>query len=250
MFFNEDKNIAFFNRQALDTYHEIVVSFDYARYNYNDVPTGGFGIVFFDAAFNKPREGGPGLALGYLPSSEKQYCKQEGYAGLNGAKLGIGFDLNGVFGLRGANYDGTNTPTPNSVSIRLGTEDNFKYVATSKNFLNTPFKIKVGESLNPGDQIYYNSVRVIITNGFTKVTVQIKDKKSKNFYTVLETNIPIKRRTAVRVALTSTVEDDTTQFDIKNFNVAGFPGEPAPPLFEDCIQTFDLGGYAQGNTIV
>jgi hypothetical protein len=250
MFFNTDKNIAFFNRQPLDTFHEIVVSFDYARYNYKDIPSGGFAIVFFDATYDRPREGGPGFALGYLPSSEKKYCKQEGYSGLNGAVLGVGFDLNGNFGLKGVSYDGTNTPTPNSATIRLGVEDNFKYIATSKNLLNTPYSMKVGEKIDIKEQIKYNSVKVILTNGLSKATVQIKDQRSKTFFTVLEANIPLKQRTAVRVALTSTISDDTTQFDIKNFNVAGFPGTPLPSEFKDCIQTLSLGGYSQGNTIV
>jgi len=250
MFFNEDKNIAFFDRQPLDTYHEIVVSFDYARYNYKNTPTGGFAIVFFESSFQKPRDGGPDFALGYLPSDKVDYCKLEKYKGLNGAVLGIGFDLNGNFGLKNYTYDGTNTPTPNSVSIRLGVQDNFKYITTSKNLLNTPYAIKVGEQINSSDEIKYNSVRVTITNGFTKIIVQIKDAKSKSFYTVLDTNIPLKERNAIKVALTTTVVDETTFFDVKNFNVAGFPGEPRKPKFEDCIQNINLGGYSQGGTIV
>ena len=97
MFFNEEKNIAFFNKQSLDTYHEIVVSFDYARYSRENVPTGGFALTFFRSNFDKPKGGGPGFALGYLPSDETDYCKLDGYRGLNGAVLGVGFDLNGRF---------------------------------------------------------------------------------------------------------------------------------------------------------
>jgi hypothetical protein len=250
MFYNEDKNIAFFNRQPLDTYHEIVVSFDYARYNYKNVPTGGFAIAFFEASYNKPREGGPDFALGYLPSDKVDYCKLEKYKGLNGAVLGIGFDLNGNFGLKKYTYDGANTPTPNSASVRLGINDDFKLVATSKNLLNTPYAIKIGEQINNANEIKYNSVKVIITNGFTRVVVQVKDATSKSFYTILDTNIPLKDRNAVKVALTTTAVDETTFFDVKNFNVAGFPGVPKEPEFEDCVQNIKLGGYSQGNTIV
>jgi hypothetical protein len=250
MFFNEDKNIAFFNRQSLDTYHEIVVSFDYARYSRQDVPTGGFAVVFYSANFTKPKDGGPGPALGYLPSNVTDYCKLDGYKGVNGAFLGIGFDLNGDFGIKRYIYDGSNTATPNSASIRQGTKDNWRLVATSKNFLNTPVGIKIADRLQGEEEVEYKSVKIIITNGFTKIKVQIKKATEKNFYTVLEASIPQEDRDAVKVGITSTVLDDATQFDIKNFNVAGYPGVPKPPEFTDCLQNISFGDFFRGEALV
>lgn len=250
MFFNEDKNIAFFNRQSLDTYHEIVVSFDYARYSKNDVPTGGFAVVFYNANFTKPKDGGPGPALGYLPSNVVDYCKLDGYKGVNGGVLGIGFDLNGDFALKRYTYDGANTATPNSASIRLGVLDDWKLVATSKNFLNTPVGIKIADKITDEKEIQYKSVRITITNGFTKIRVQIKKAEDKNFFTVLEASIPQQERDAVKVALTSTVLDDATQFDIRNFNVMGYPGVPKPPKFTDCIQNINFGEFFRGEALV
>jgi hypothetical protein len=250
MFFNEDKNIAFFNKQALDTYHEIVVSFDYARYSKEDIPTGGFAVIFFNANYTKPKEGGPGLALGYLPSNNTDYCKLDGYRGVNGGVLGVGFDLNGEFGLKKYIYDGANTATPNSISIRQGIAYNWRLVTTSKNLLNTPVGVKVADRIASDNEIQYKSVKIIISNGFTKIRVQIKKAEDRNFYTVLETSIPQEERDAVRVALTSTVADDATQFDIKNFNVVGYPGVPKPPEFTDCLQNINFGEFFQGEALV
>ena len=71
-----DKNIAAYNDQPLDTWHDIIISFDYARYNEFIPPTGGFAVVLFDSIIDKPRGGGPGKNLGYLPSDDTQgVCK-------------------------------------------------------------------------------------------------------------------------------------------------------------------------------
>lgn len=250
MFFNEDKNFALSNKQSLDTYHEIVVSFDYARYNKKINPTGGFGVIFYSGLFETPKGGGPDYAVGYLPSPKTDYCKLGGYDGVNGAFLGIGFDLNGNFARAGQKHDGVNNVTPNSCSIRLGFEENYKLVATSKNLLYSRAGLKIATKIENNEEVEWNSVRVIINRGFTKVTVQMKREHEKFFYNILEAQIPIKQRDAVRVAITSTTTDDDTQFDIKNFNVAGFPGQPKRDRFGDCIQTYQLGGYSQGDRIV
>lgn len=250
MFFNEDKNYALSNKQALDTYHEVVVSFDYARYNKKINPTGGFAIAFYSALFETPKGGGPDYALGYLPSPKTDYCKLGGYDGMNGAFMAVGFDLNGDFARPGQKYNGSNSLTQNSCSVRLGFEEDYRLVATSKNLLDTRAGILQAQKINNESDIQWNSVRVIISRGFTKITVQMKKEQEKNFYNVLETNVPIKVRDAVRVAITTTVAEDDTHFDLKNFNVAGFPGQPKRDRFGDCIKTFQLGGYSQGEKIV
>lgn len=250
MFFNEDKNIALYNKQSLDTYHEIVVSFDYTRYSRESTPTGGFAVVFYRSNIEKPRGGGPDYALGYLPSNKTDYCKLEGYPGLNSAILGVGFDLNGSFGLQGFNYDGNTAVTPNSCSIRAGDLENFKLIATSKNLRNAPYNFLQASQLSGSELPEYKTVRVVISEGFTKIKVQIKKEKEKDFLTIIDTTIPIKERDAVRVAITSTVTDEHTNFDIKNFNVLGYPGTPKKPTFANCLQKINLDGYSQGNNIV
>ena len=250
MFFNENKNIALCNNASLDTYHDIVVSFDYARYNRVITPTGGFAVVFYNSNFEKPQEGGPGFALGYLPSGFTDYCKLNGYGGLNGAFLAVGFDLNGAFALPGGEFDGIQSTVPNSCTIRGGIEDNFKYISTSKNILNTAANVKIAEQLNENEDPEFLTIKIIISKGFQNIKVQIKKEEEKSFITILDTTIPLKEKDAVRVAITSTVDDDNTMFEVKNFNVVGFPGAPREPKFTDCLQTIELNGFSQGNTIV
>lgn len=250
MFFNEDKNIALYNKQSLDTYHEIVVSFDYARYSRYDTPTGGFAIVFYRAENEKPKGGGPDYALGYLPSKKVDYCKLDGYPGLRQALLGVGFDLNGRFALPGEGYDGNTTVVPNSCSIRDGESNRYKLLTTSKNLLYTPLNFLQAEQLSGTQTSNYKSVKVIISEGFTKIKVQIKDADKKDFYTIAETTLPLKDRDGVRIAITSTVTDEHTNFDIRNFNVMGFPGAAKEPEFTNCVQNIVLNGHSKGNTIV
>jgi hypothetical protein len=250
MFFNEDKNIALFNRQSLDTYHEIVVSFDYARYSKDNLPTGGFGVVFYSGLFERPKGGGPDYCVGYLPSPKTDYCKLDGYPGLNGAILGVGFDLNGSFAKPGQTYNGINDLTLNSVTVRLGLEENYRYVSTSKNLLTTRANLLQAKQVFSDDEIEWNSVRIIISKGFTNIQVQVKKINDRHFVTVLDSTLPAKERDAVKVAITSTTTDDSTFFDIRNFNVAGFPGIPKRDKFDRCIQTNQLGGFSQGLTLV
>jgi len=94
------KNIALYNNQALDSYADTIISFEYSRYNPLQDPTGGFAVVFFNNIIDMPRDGGPGQSLGYTSSSiTSDTCRLDGYRGLQGAILGIGFDSSGKFAL-------------------------------------------------------------------------------------------------------------------------------------------------------
>jgi hypothetical protein len=250
MFFNEDKNIAFYNNQALDTYHEIIVSFDYARYSKNGIPSGGFSVSFFRSSFDRPRGGGPDYSLGYLPNKRSEYCKLDGYTGLEGAMLGVGFDSIGNFSVATDQYNGLTSPTPNTVTIRQGFEENYNYISTSKNLINTPIRFKIADEIMDESQPTWKSVRIIITNGFTQIKVQVKEEWQKEFYTVLESRVGVKERDAVKAAIISTTNDTDTEFDIRNFNVAGFPGKPKVERFGACLQNDILFGYSEGNNIV
>jgi hypothetical protein len=250
MFFNEDKNIAFYNNQALDTYHEIIVSFDYARYSKNGIPSGGFSVSFYRSSFDRPRGGGPDFSLGYLPNKQSEYCRLGGYPGLEGAMLAVGFDSIGNFSVATDQYNGLSRPTPNTVTIRQGFEENYNYVSTSKNLINTPIRFKIADEIQDDSQIKWKSVRIIISNGFTQIKVQVKEEWQKDFFTVLESRVGVKARDAVKAAIISTTNDNDTEFDIRNFNVAGFPGTPKVERFGGCLQIDNLFGYSDGNTIV
>ena len=113
-----DKNIAAWHDRILDTWHDIIVSFEYTRYNINSVPTGGFAVVFFDSAVDMPHEGGPDYALGYNPSTSTEGCRYFGYGGLEGAIAGIGFDRLGKFAEATPVVNGlTTAPNINSAAV-------------------------------------------------------------------------------------------------------------------------------------
>jgi len=249
MLFNQEKALVAWNNDNLDTYHDVIVSFDYARFSRRNIPSGGFCVVFFSSKQDVPTIGGPGASLGYLPSSQSDYCFNRGYEGFVGATLGVGFDLNGEFGLKNNLVDGLDTPITNSCSIRGSETENYKYYTTSKNFASTPKRISIADTLDSDDPIQYKSVRIIISKAFSNIEVQIKNREDTEFYTVLNQRIPVKRRTAVRIGITHTSTDSYTRFVLKNFNVAGFPGVVADPELDDCA-TINTVNNIQGNTIV
>lgn len=250
MLFNEEKNLIAWNKEVLDTYHDIVVSFDYARYSQVETPRGGFCIVFFESDAEIPTLGGPRGSLGYTPSNQQDYCYVKGYNGFVFGYLGVGFDASGLFGIKTDLVDGLDKPIPNSCTIRGASEDNYKHIATSKNLLYSSKPMVIAEQVNSLQDITYKSVKVIITKAFTEIDVQVKYKDEKDFSSILKASIPQKRRTGVKVGLTNTTLNEYTNFDIKNFNVAGFPGIVTEPELKDCANIEDLGTYIKGRTIV
>lgn len=250
MLFNPEKNFVTWNTENLDTYHDIIVSFDYSRYAIDLEPQGGFAVVFFESTVEVPTPGGPGYSLGYTPSDNKDYCYQSGYNGLEGAFLGIGFDGIGEFGLKTNLIDGLNSNIPNSCTVRKSQFENFGHLATSKDFFFTPAKMLIADKINSEQEIQFKTIKIIISRAFTDIEVQVKREKDLSFTTVLNTKLPLKPRTAVRVGITNTFIDSYTRFDLKNFNVAGFPGKIADPIITDCVQTEFLGDFVQGNTVV
>jgi hypothetical protein len=251
MFLNPEKNLVAWNTENLDTYHDIIVSFDFTRYSLGGNSSGGFAIVFFESLLQVPVIGGPGYSLGYTPNNiVTDYCYKGGYEGLEGAFLGIGFDKSGLFGASTGTVDGLNKPIPNTFTIRGSKSDNYKHIETSKNLFYTPKKFLISEEIEKEEDKKYRSIRVIITKAFTEIEVQIKDEQDRNFYTVSTTKIPIKKRTAVRVGLTTTFLDNFTKFDIRNFNISGFPGKIADIDIKDCSQNEKTFNTIDGKTIV
>ena len=71
------KFVQMWNDQPLNTHHDIIISVDYALYNYNDTPTCGFCIALFETLNEKPRNGGPAYSLGYTPNGINDQCNPE-----------------------------------------------------------------------------------------------------------------------------------------------------------------------------
>jgi hypothetical protein len=252
MIFNREKNLIAWNKDTLDTYHDIVVSFDFARYSLTNVPIGGFCIAFFETELDVPGIGGPGNSLGYTPSVQSDYCYLKGYQGMKGAFLGVGFDSLGMFGAKTSLVDGLSAPIPNSCTLRGTEENNYNYIASSKN-LTTIYRNRnffINEKVSSEDKATYKTIKVIVSKAFTNIEVQVKFENEKEFVTVLNQKIPIKRRTGVKVGLTCTTEENDSKFYLKNFNVTGFPGEVIPPELTECAYTLKNQTEIPGNTIV
>ena len=228
-------NIAIYNDQQLDTWSDIIVSFEYERISYNSNPTGGFALVFFDSIVDIPRNGGKGYSLGYTPNVSKDYCKQSGYSGLQAAFLAVGFDNKGLFAadingatglpLSAINYNHTIT-VRGGVAEDYGVLKTLNLTTSTLSSYSNASTFTVDQSASSANfPTAHRSVRVILKNHATKLLVQLKDNAEKdNFDTVLTLDLPEKSRASLKVAITNTVDNDLTQFKISSFNTAGFPG--------------------------
>jgi hypothetical protein len=250
MTLNEEKNFITWNQEILDSYRDIIVSFDYARYSTNLDPQGGFAVVFVESNEDVPKIGGPGYSLGYTPNNVKDFCYLKGYKGMKDAFLGVGFDPVGNFALKTELVDGLEKAVPNSCTVRGSELENYKHIATSKDFYYTPINFLISEKINSLKDLKFKTIRIIISKAFTNLIVQIKNEEQLDFINVLDIKLPIKPRTAFRVGLTNTFLDNYTRFELKNFNVAGFPGVIAQPFVANCVQTETVNNFIQGYTTV
>lgn len=228
-----DKNIAAWNDQPLDTWHDIVVSFDYARYNLEGAPTGGFAVVLFEDIVDMPRNGGPGYCLGYTPSTEADDCRPNGYTGLEGGFLGIGFDSRGNFALATNTVNGialSSQKPQQSVAVRDSIANSFGLIynlSDNKTLNDIPGleAFTLDQSLSSINEVIYRTVRIILSKNCTQLEVQLKaDANNDTYISVFTYTLNTLDRTAVKVALTNTTLEGNTKFLIKNFNVAGYPG--------------------------
>lgn len=235
-----DKNIALWSEQSLDSWHDIIISFEYCRFNRQIQPTGGFCVALFNSITNMPHEGGPDYALGYNPSDSSGYCKIQGYRGLEGAFLGIGFDSLGKFGEATNLVNGATTVYPNSFAIRYGISNNYNilYNSPSINYLDSNLtNFFVDQYLPNNEEPSYRAVRIVLTKNSTEIKVQLKQNPDdETFTTVYSVGLPETVRTNLRVALTNTTLDPYTEFKIRNFNVAGYPGDDIQQLISGCTQ--------------
>lgn len=241
----EGKNIAAYSDQPLDSFHDIVVSFDFAFFNRSIPPAGGFSVSFFDSINSMPREGGPNYSLGYTPSTKRDKCKLRGYRGLRSAFLGIGFDPYGRFALQTDLIDGLESPYPNSTSVRLGKRFNFKLHDYSYNIASYSSKLsafEIGSYVGANQEPKFRSVRVILSNASTRLRIQVKDDiESLTYITVLDTTLPEQPQSALKVALINTTVDESTKFLIKNFNVSGSTTKQSERTLAECYQNLTVG---------
>jgi hypothetical protein len=232
------KHVLSWNDQALDSYHDIIVSFSYAMYNYNDTPTCGFCVALFESLNNKPRGGGPFYSLGYTPSDINDICNPKGYDGLDSALYGIGFDPNGIFAKKSNKVDGLSATVENSICVRGGIREDYNFISQSENLLYTQ-NLSLAQQLTALDEkINYNQIRIIFGNALTKLTIEAKKENDKEFKIIFQQELPRKDQTSVKIGLFYTSLDQNTKFEIKDFNIAGFPSRyEKTRLFSSCKQT-------------
>jgi len=242
----DDKNIVIWNDQPLDTWRDIIVSFEYSRYNVGNLPTGGFAVVFFDSIVNQPRYGGRDYSLGYAPNSITDYCIRGGYFGLEAAFLAVGFDNYGYFNLKQTYMAGIPASAHNiepAIGIRGGVIESYNLLH-SQSLTKTTSAIEgakeftIAQNVSNPNQIQERAVRIILSKHATEIKVQVKDKLSNDdFVTILTYTLPEKERTALKIGLTHTTAEGGTMFNVKNINVAGYPGEPTQRRLAACTQT-------------
>lgn len=254
----DDKNIAIWNDQPLDTWSDIIVSFDYARYAVNFNPTGGFAVVFFDSIVNAPRHGGRDYSLGYIPNDTRDYCIQGGYTGLEAGFVGVGFDRYGYFAL---NTFAPGQPLSSfsidpSITVRGSISQNYELIhrrtlTTYLSSLTGAENYTIDQNVSSENVALYRSVRIILSKGGTELKVQIKENDTdKEFITVSVNTLPKRPRSSLKVAITNTTQEGLTKFKIKNFNVAGYPGFPSAQRISGCQQRIDQPNYGNTNSLL
>jgi hypothetical protein len=244
------KYVLSWNDQALDTYHDIIISLDYAMYNYNDTPTCGFCIALFESLNDKPRGGGAFYSLGYTPSDINDICNPEGYNGLESALYGIGFDVNGIFAKKTNRVDGLSATVKNSICLRNGIRNDYAFIKQSENLLYSR-NLSLAQQLTANEQkINYNQIRIIFKDALTKLEIEGKKESDDDFKVIFQHDFPLMDQTSVKVGLFFTSLDQNTKFEVKSFNVAGFPSRyEKTRLFSSCTQTISTNRNLIGNTL-
>jgi hypothetical protein len=182
------------------------------------VPGNGVCVFFWDSD-KEFYPGGIGGALGYAPyTGDMTYTANESAAmnGIEGAYLGIGFDVKGEFSTThdskpGANILGTanstitscpvSTITPNTITTRGGELSSYKVISTTPDLSTYPLSGGLDETYDnnnnrfadspprtlhqsvtsAGDAIF-TSVKIIMQNDGKRVRVEMKDPVTGKYY--------------------------------------------------------------------
>jgi hypothetical protein len=243
-----EKFVQFWNDQALDTHHDIIISVDYSLYNIDDTPSCGFCIALFESINDKPRGGGIRYSLAYTPSESKE-CNEPTLKGLEAAVYGIGFDINGIFAKRTPYVQGVEHTTANSICLRDGIRNDYKVLKQTEN-LQYSKDFTISQQLtSTGEEVVYKQARVVFSKCMSHLRVQVKKDNQKEFTTVLETNLPIYDKKSVKVGLFYTSLDQHSRFNIKQFNVAGFPAKKEEKINTVCVQDINTEANLKGNRL-
>jgi hypothetical protein len=178
-----------------------------------------------------------GPAFPYVPNGYPVFFRKnigENFPGKLGSLLAVGFDFNGTFA---TTYSGISSgPVNNSVAIRSGYSDNYRFLArtnnlTSNNFL---YPTYLYNSINQSQSaVIYNRVRVRLTDLGKTIDVKIKPNNFQDFIDIVSYSSEILptfnvfTRDSLRVGLNFSSTNNTI-FGIKNFSVAAIKATPTP----------------------
>ena len=244
------KYVQLWNDQPLNTHHEIIISLDYALYNYIQKPTCGFSIAIFETLNSRPRGGGPAYSLCYSPSEITDQCNSFGYNGLESALYGIGFDIDGFFAKKTSLVDGVNYTIPNSICVRDGVKNDYCFLKQSDD-LKIKYNFDIAQHLlSINDEIKYKQVRAVFSKCISKLEIQVKEDYEKDFKTVLNLDLPINLvKKSIKVGVFFTSLDQDTKFLLRNFNVAGYPESNETIFKTSCFQELSTNTNFIGNKL-
>ena len=243
------KFVQLWNDQALDTHHDIIVSVDYALFNYNDIPSCGFCIALFESINDKPRGGGENYSLAYTPNESENGCQSNNSRGLEYAVYGIGFDPSGIFAKRTPYVEGVDYTVANSICLRDGIKNDYQFLKQSENLL-YPHNFEIAQQkISAQDETIFKQVRVVFSKCMSKLRVDIKKDEEREFTQIFEYDLPILNKKSVKVGLFYTSKDQDSKFLLKQFNVAGFPAEIPKEYDLQCFQEIKCSNELIGNKL-
>jgi hypothetical protein len=210
---------------GFDTTKDVVVTFDYACHGDQQQAGEGFCVSFL--GYTAQTTGGaPGPGLNYtnatfISANALNQAAFINYAGLSGGILGIGFDINGNFGLQGFNTQGYSASVPNSITIRDAFFKAYQtlYRTPALSAFEEPFTIYQYITAGAPE---FKRVRVRIANLGRQVIVQHKKSDQEKFYTYANYNLTKALPRYVKPCLSFSSGTSATKMMIKNFNVNGF----------------------------
>lgn len=231
-------------------------------------PGDGLCLYFFDPHYEF-FPGGIGSSLGYVNYTGPLAHNAEIYGTaasaaqvnpVNGAYLGIGFDVKGDFGNTSDGKPGSaiiktdldnisSCPitdiNPNTITVRSGTLSSYRVMSTTPNlstygassvtlsaherYSETP-PLTLHQEVTSRDDVIFNSARVTLQNDGKRLKVEIKNPVDGKYYPYQVLDIPsglgeravtYTNPTMLRAGISFSTSDSVMNCEIKNFSVQG-----------------------------